>query len=109
MLCIAALLFKLQLFYNLLFHAQMRVREEERISMLNKKTIGAFVAAATLLRSQVLVVIRLVKLGIMIMMLFSLLIKSLDFGLYIRRKKRMLLGQTIQKLLMVRLKALLVS
>ena len=49
MLCIAALLFKLQLFYNLLFHAQMRVREEERISMLNKKTIGAFVAAATLL------------------------------------------------------------
>ena len=45
----SCVLFKLQLFYNLLFHAQMRVREEERISMLNKKTIGAFVAAATLL------------------------------------------------------------
>ena len=47
--CIVAILFKLQLFYNLLFHEQMCVREEERIIMLNKKTIGAFVAAATLL------------------------------------------------------------
>ena len=49
MLCIAALCLSCSHLTILLFHTPMCVREEERIIMLKKKAIGAFVAAATLL------------------------------------------------------------